>query len=143
MLAAVYLSLKEKPGIDEMTTYYHRTMTENAAMNAFLKSQNMCSKKAQAKLAHEAKACQTRPNPYTWTFRYEPGISINSFTTYFDTCVICCLFRKLGISEVIPAMCTYDYDMADFSGCLFTRQYTLAKGGPFCDCHYERKQGRM
>ncbi|BAK98679.1 hypothetical protein OBV_14810 [Oscillibacter valericigenes Sjm18-20] len=31
-------------------------------------------------------------------------------------------------------MCTYDYDMAEQGGTVFTRQYTLASGGTYCDC---------
>ncbi len=40
-----------------------------------------------------------------------------------------------------PAMCTYDYEMAELGGIVFTRKYTLAGGGPCCDCHYRKKAG--
>lgn len=139
MLASVYKSLNENPKLDNVITYYHKAMTENAMMKFILKMQNFYSAKAQKKLAQQAKASQTRDNPYTWKFRYEAGININSFTTYFDTCGICYLFQKLGISEITPAMCTYDYDMAELGGSVFTRQYTIANGGSFCDCHYQKK----
>jgi hypothetical protein len=139
ILAAVYLNLKEKPSLDDVTTYYHKAMTENVVMKFFLKNQNNHSGKGQAKLALQAKASQTRTNPYTWKFRYEAGPNIDSFSTYFDTCGICYLFQKLGISEITAAMCTYDYDMAELGGSVFTRQYTLEKGGPCCDCHYQKK----
>lgn len=99
----------------------------------------MYSAKAQTKLAQQAKISQTRTNPYTWKFRYEVGINLNSFDTYFDTCGICYLFQKLRIQEITPAMCTYDYDMAELGGSVFTRQYTIANKGPFCDCHYRKK----
>lgn len=138
MLASIYLSLKEKPSLDDITMYYHKAMNENMMMRYFLKKQNNYSAKAQAKLAQQAKASQTQTNPYTWKFRYEAGPDINSFSTYFDTCGICYLFQKLGISEITPAMCTYDYDMARLGGSVFTRQYTLAEGGLFCDCHYKK-----
>lgn len=139
MLAAVYMSLKEKPKLDNITTYYHKSMNENMVMKYFLKKQNKYSDRAQAKLAQQAKASQTKTNPYTWKFRYEAGPNIDSFSAYFDTCGIWYLFKKLGISEITPAMCTYDYDMARLGGSVFTRQYTLAEGGDFCDCHYEKK----
>nr|WP_242861058.1 L-2-amino-thiazoline-4-carboxylic acid hydrolase [Clostridium scatologenes] len=64
---------------------------------------------------------------------------MNSFCTYFDTCGICHLFEKLGISKITPAMCTYDYDMDRLGGSVITRQYTLAEGGPYCDFHYRKK----
>jgi len=139
MLAAVYLSLDEKPNLDDVTTYYHQAMTKNAVMTFFLKKQDHYSEKAQIKFAQQAKASQARTNPYTWKFRYEAGADRNSFSAYFDTCGICYLFQKLGISKITPAMCTYDYDMAELGGSVFTRQYTLATGGPFCDCHYQKK----
>ena len=47
--------------------------------------------------------------------------------------------KKIGIPELTPALCSYDYDMAEITGTVFTREYTLASGGPVCDCHY-RKQ---
>ncbi len=44
---------------------------------------------------------------------------------------------KLGLKEYITAMCSLDYDMAILNKTKFTRKYTLAQGGPYCDCHYE------
>lgn len=139
MLAAVYVNLKEKPNLNDMTMYYHKAMNENVMMKYFIKKQDKYSEKAQEKLARQAKDSRTRNNPYTWKFRYEAGPDINSFSTYFDTCGICYLFQKLGISEITPSMCTYDYDMAKLGGSLFTRQNTLAQGGSCCDCHYQKK----
>lgn len=28
--------------------------------------------------------------------------------------------------------------MAEKTGTVFTRQYTIAGGGPHCDCHYQK-----
>ncbi len=140
MLAAVYLNLPKKPGLSAMTNYYHNAMTQNAVMKIFLNQSNHYTEISQAKLKRQAEASQKRANPYTWKFRYEPGKNSNSFTACFDTCGICYLFRKLGIAEILPAMCTYDYDMAEFGGTVFTRKYTLASGGPYCDCHYCKKE---
>lgn len=139
MLAAVYLNVKEKPNLDDITTYYHKSMNENVVMKYFIKKQNKYSEEAQTKLAQHAKVSQSKTNPYTWKFRYEAGTNINSFSTYFDTCGICYLFQKLGIPEITSAMCTYDYDMAKLGGSILTRHNTLAKGGPYCDFHYQKK----
>lgn len=141
MLAAVYLNLKEKPNLDDITMYYHKVMNENVATKCLVKNKNKnkYSEEAQAKLAQQSKASQTRTNSYTWKFRYEVGSDINSFSQYFDTCGICYLFKKLGISEITSAMCTYDFDMAQLGGSVLTRQYTLAKGEPCCDFHYQKK----
>lgn len=51
------------------------------------------------------------------------------------------LFRQLGIAAVVPAMCAYDYTMAEKTGTVFTRQYTIAGGGPRCGCHYRKAAG--
>ncbi|WPC40147.1 L-2-amino-thiazoline-4-carboxylic acid hydrolase [Clostridium sp. JS66] len=139
MLAAVYMNMKEKPNLDNVTTYYHKAMNENVIMKYFVKKQNKYSEEAQSKLTQEAKVSQTKTNPYTWKFRYEAGADINSFYTYFDTCGICHLFQELGISEITPAMCTYDYDMAKLGGSVLMRHYTLAEGGSCCDFHYQKK----
>lgn len=140
MLAAVYLNLLKRPNLSAMTSYYHNAMTQNAVMKIFLNRSDHYTATSQAKLKRQADASQKRTNSYTWKFRYEPGKNLNSFTAYFDTCGICYLFRKLGIAELIPAMCTYDYDMAELGGTVFTRKYTLAGGGPYCDCHYCKKE---
>ena len=36
-------------------------------------------------------------------------------------------------------MCNFDYVMTDAGGaCSFVREYTLASGGPCCDCGYKK-----
>ena len=56
-------------------------------------------------------------------------------------CGICALLEKLGIYEVTPALCALDYAMSDAGmASVFTRKYTLASGGPYCDCNYHKKQ---
>ena len=38
------------------------------------------------------------------------------------------------------ALCRLDYTMSDAGGVTdFVRQYTLASGGPYCDCGYKKK----
>jgi len=50
--------------------------------------------------------------------------------------------KKLGLEKYIPAMCALDYDMAHANNTEFTREYTLASGGPYCDCHYNHKKAK-
>lgn len=64
---------------------------------------------------------------------------LDVFNAIFDKCGIYELMKTLGISEITPAMCAYDYGMAKLTGSEFTRKYTLASGGPVCDCHYKKK----
>lgn len=140
MLVAVLKQLGNKPGLEQVTAYYHKAMNENAVMKLFLRKSDNYNEKAQSKLAKQALASQKCANPYSWKFRYEAGADINSYTVTFLSCGICYLFEMQGLREYIPAMCTYDYDMAAGSGTIFTRQYTLASGGPCCDCHYQKKK---
>ena len=40
----------------------------------------------------------------------------------------------------MPALCRLDYTMSESGGVTdFVRQYTLASGGPYCDCGYKKK----
>jgi hypothetical protein len=128
-----------KPTLDTVTAYYHKAMTGCRVMRLFLKKQDQYSGKAQVELARQAEASQKRSNPYTWKFRYEAGPGQNSYSAYFDTCGILHLFEKLGISDITPAMCSYDYDIAELGGSIFARDHTLAGGAPCCDCHYKKR----
>ena len=39
------------------------------------------------------------------------------------------------------AVCHLDYTMSEAGGATeFVREYTLASGGPYCDCGYRRKR---
>ena len=51
------------------------------------------------------------------------------------------LMKKLGLYNLTPALCHLDYTMSEAGGVTnFVRQYTLASGGPYCDCGYKRIQ---
>ena len=53
---------------------------------------------------------------------------------------VCVLMRKLGLYDLTPALCHLDYVMSDAGGASrFVRDYTLASGGPYCDCGYKKK----
>ena len=44
---------------------------------------------------------------------------------------------------ITPALCRLDYTMSEAGGVTdFVRQYTLASGGPYCDCGYKKKQNK-
>ena len=48
--------------------------------------------------------------------------------------------KELGLYDLVPAMCLLDYTMSKAGGVSeFVREYTLASGGPYCDCGYRRK----
>ena len=48
--------------------------------------------------------------------------------------------KKLGLYDLTPAMCHLDYTMSEAGGASnFVREYTLASGGPYCDCGYQKR----
>ena len=48
--------------------------------------------------------------------------------------------RQPEVGELTPAMCHLDYTMSEAGGVTdFVRKYTLADGGPYCDCGYRKK----
>ena len=53
------------------------------------------------------------------------------------------LMQKLGLYDLTPALCHLDYTMSEAGGVTnFVRQYTLASGGPYCDCGYKKKKNK-
>lgn len=136
MLAAVYLSLPEKPEIKAVERYYAAAM--DPIMRLFLKRSNYYTVKYQSNLAAKAQRSRHSTNPYSWRLTFTPGPTLDSFDAVFDHCGICHLFQQLGIGDVVPAMCAYDYTMAEKTGTIFTREFTIAGGGPHCDCHYQK-----
>lgn len=51
--------------------------------------------------------------------------------------------EEAGAVRLTPALCHLDYTMSDAGGASsFVREYTLASGGPYCDCGYKRKAGK-
>ena len=116
--------------LDQVTDFYVHAMTNNMIMKCFLKLGSKYTPKAQAKLKRQGEESVRRSerNPYTWCFRYETGRNINCYSAIFTHCGILYLLKLLDIPEICPAMCTYDYDMAELSGSTFIRKFTLAGG---------------
>ena len=139
MLSAVLLSVKNKYTVEEVRVYYRKAICENFLTKVFSKSSKSYTEKGRAKLKKKAKKSESNTNPYSWKFTVEDGKTLNQYTATFYTCGICYLMTKLGLKEYIPAMCTLDYDMAKMNNTVFTREYTLAGGGKYCDCHYDHK----
>lgn len=139
ILASVYICLDKKPSVGELTSYYETANNDSIVMQIILKRTNVFSKKYQKKLKADAKKSQHTTNPYTWRYKFLAGPTSDSYAMLFDKCGIYNLMKDLGISEITPAMCAYDYGMAKITNTVFTREYTLASGGPVCDCHYQKK----
>ncbi|MBQ8933703.1 MAG: L-2-amino-thiazoline-4-carboxylic acid hydrolase, partial [Lachnospiraceae bacterium] len=79
-------------------------------------------------------------NPYSWNMEYLLYPDGSGYEARFTTCGICTLMKELGLVELVPAMCRLDYTMSEAGGASeFVREYTLASGGPYCDCGYKKK----
>ena len=64
----------------------------------------------------------------------------SGYEARFTQCGICTLMKKLGLYDLTPAMCHLDYTMSEADGASnFVREYTLASGGPHCDCGYQKR----
>lgn len=139
MFSAVLLNLKERPALEQARAYYKKAMDDNFFMRYAATHSDSYTEKGRNKLKASAKKSEKNKNPYSWKFGVTDGPTINQYTATFYTCGICYLMEKLGLKEYIPAMCSYDYDMAAMNNTAFFREYTLAGGGPYCDCHYNHK----
>ena len=79
-------------------------------------------------------------NPYSWNMEFYEYPDGSGYEGRFTKCGICVLMKELGLYDLAPALCRLDYTMSEAGGVTeFVRQYTLASGGPFCDCGYKKK----
>lgn len=141
MLAAFYLNMEIKPTVEQMTEYYAKAMMTRP-MQAFcrLGGKGKFSEKDIAGMRATEKLRAADRNPYSWNMEFLPYPDGSGYEARFFKCGICALMKELGIAEIVPAMCHLDYTMSEASGTTdFIRQYTLASGGPYCDCGYKRK----
>jgi hypothetical protein len=80
-------------------------------------------------------------NPYSWNMEFYEYPDGSGYEARFTKCGICALMGELGLFDLVPAMCHLDYAMSDAGGkSEFVREYTLASGGPYCDCGYRKRQ---
>lgn len=79
-------------------------------------------------------------NKYSWNMDFFLFENNKGYEARFYKCGICVLMNEVGLKEYIHSMCRLDYDMAEATKVTnFKREYTLASGGPYCDCGYYRK----
>lgn len=141
MLAAFYLNMEPRPAVEQMTEYYRAAMM-TAPMRWFCRqsAKSKFSEKDLAGLRKTETLLAANRNPYSWNMTLHPYPDGSGYEARFTKCGICALLRELGIFELTPAMCALDYTMSEAGGrSEFVRQYTLASGGPYCDCGYKKK----
>ena len=141
MLGAFILSMPQRPAVEPLTDYYAKSMI-TPAMKWF------CRKSGKKKFTPEdiqgmkatAALRAADRNPYSWNMDYFEYPDGSGYEGRFYKCGICTLMKELGLYDLVPAMCHLDYTMTDAGGTAsFVRQYTLASGGPYCDCGYKKK----
>ena len=143
MLSAFLLCLPEKPPVDAVTVYYKNAMMIGA-MRWFCRmagKRKFSEKDIEGMKATAALNAADR-NPFSWNMTFHPYPDGSGYEARFTRCGICTLMKKLGLFEYVPAMCALDYAMSEAGGVSdFVRAYTLASGGPYCDCGYKKKRG--
>lgn len=141
MLSAFLLCLPEKPSVDAVTVYYKNAMMIGA-MRWFCRmaGKRKFTQKDFEGMKKTAALNAADRNPFSWNMTFHPYPDGSGYEARFTRCGICTLMKKLGLFEYVPAMCALDYAMSEAGGATdFVREYTLASGGPYCDCGYRRK----
>lgn len=141
MLCAFILSMPQRPEVDRLTDYYAKAMM-TAPMRWFCRMSGKSKFTAKDIAAMKATAALKAAdrNPYSWNMDFIEYPDGSGYEGRFIKCGICTLMRELGLYDLTPAMCHLDYTMAEAGGAAdFMREYTLASGGPYCDCGYKKK----
>ena len=142
MLCSFLLSMDKRPNVEKVTAFYRDAMM-TAPTRWFCRMSGK-RKFTDADLQGMKDTAALRAadrNPYSWDMDYLPYPDGSGYEARFTKCGICTLMKELGLFELTPAMCHLDYSMSEAGGVSeFVRQYTLANGGPYCDCGYKKKQ---
>ena len=142
MLGAFILSMPQRPEVDRMTDYYARSMMTKPMQWFCRKSgKNKFTPKDIAAMKATAALKAADRNPYSWNMEFYEYPDGSGYEGRFTKCGICVLMKELGLYDLTPALCHLDYTMSEAGGVTnFVRQYTLASGGPYCDCGYKKKR---
>ncbi len=141
MLGAFILSMPERPDVERLTVYYAEAMMTKPMKWFCRKSgkKKFTQSDIEGMKATAALKAADR-NPYSWNMDYIEYPDGSGYEGRFYKCGICVLMKKLGLYDLTPAMCHLDYTMAEAGETTdFVREYTLASGGPYCDCGYKKK----
>ena len=142
MLGAFILSMPQRPEVEPLTEYYAKAMMTKPMRWFCRKSgKNKFTEKDIAGMKVTAALKAADRNPYSWNMEFYEYPDGSGYEGRFTQCGICVLMKKLGLYDLTPAMCHLDYTMSEASERSdFVREYTLASGGPYCDCGYKKKR---
>ena len=143
MLAAFLLSMDKKPEVEPLTDFYEEAMmTAPTRWFCRLGGKSKFSERDIAGMKATAALNAADRNPYSWNMEFLPYPDGSGYEARFSKCGICTLMKELGLYDLVPAMCHLDYPMTEAGKTAdFVREYTLASGGPYCDCGYKKKEG--
>lgn len=141
MLSAFFLNLPALPSLEKATAYYKEAMMTKPMYWFCRQSSKRKYTPADIKsMKNTAKLKAADRNPYSWNMDFYEYPDGSGYEARFTRCGICTLMREAGLEGLIPAMCRLDYTMSEAGGVTnFVREYTLASGGPYCDCGYKKK----
>ena len=141
MLSAFLLNMPQRPPVEKATEYYRESMM-TGAMKWFCRKGGK-KKFTDADIKGMKDTAELRAadrNPYSWNMEFLPYADGSGYEARFTACGICTLMKELGLFDLVPAMCRLDYTMSEAGEASeFVREYTLASGGPYCDCGYRKK----
>ena len=142
MLASFILSMPERPDVERLTEYYADAMMTKPMKWFCRKSgKSKFTEKDIAGMKATAALKAAERNPYSWNMDFYEYPDGSGYEGRFFKCGICVLMKELGLYDLTPALCRLDYTMSDAGGATdFVREYTLASGGPYCDCGYKKKK---
>ncbi|MDO4380755.1 MAG: L-2-amino-thiazoline-4-carboxylic acid hydrolase [Clostridia bacterium] len=140
-LAAFVLSMPERPNVGLLTEYYEKAMmTEPMKFFCRMSGKKKFGEKDILSMKKTEKFKAADRNPYSWNMEYIEYPDESGYEARFTKCGICTLMKKLGLYDLTPALCHLDYAMSEAGKSEeFVREYTLASGGPYCDCGYKKK----
>ena len=140
MLCAFILSMPQRPDVARLTDYYARAMmTKPMRRFCRISGKSKFTDRDIAGMQATAKLRAADRNPYSWNMDFYPYPDGSGYEGRFTRCGICTLMRELGLYDLTPALCHLDYTMSEAGGATnFVRKYTLASGGPYCDCGYHK-----
>lgn len=144
LLSAFVLNMPKRPDVKRLTAYYAGSMM-TPAMRWFCRKsgKSKFSDKDIASMQATERLKGADRNPYSWNMEFYPYPDGSGYEARFTACGICTLMWELGLYDLVPAMCRLDYTMSEAGGATdFVRKYTLASGGPYCDCGYRKKPCR-
>ena len=141
MLCSFILRMPKRPDVDKLTEYYAKSMM-TPIMRLFCRKsgKGKFTPKDIAGMKQTAALKAADRNPYSWNMDFLPYEDNSGYEARFTYCGICTLAKELGLFDLVPAMCRLDYTMSEAGMTSnFIREYTLASGGPYCDCGYKKK----